>query len=390
MSKYSSKRIQGFSETVFSKYTNLAKKYHAINLGQGFPNFKEPDIIIDAYKQAAKEYQQYAPSTGMPIFNKQVAIAKSRLIGKELNPETNIQVTVGATEALFAITQAFINPGDEVVLIEPFYDAYPADIMMAGGVPKYVPLYPQKDGSWQLDFDELRAAFSKNTKAIFLNTPHNPTGKVFTASEIDKIIALAVEFDSLIVSDEPYEYSSFSDFVSPLSRENAWERTLAISSVGKTFSVTGWKIGYVTGHEKLITDLHLAHQWIPFAVATPLQIASAFAFEQANEESNSYFDDLKTSFIKKRDILAAALEKSPFKPLKSEGTYFIMADSSELAYKDDIALCDDMPKRFGVAAIPPSAFYCDEHKYLAKNLVRFAFCKTDEMLIEAGKRLSNA
>ncbi len=388
MSKYSSQRIQGFSETVFSKYTNLAKKYNAINLGQGFPNFKEPDIIINAYKQAANDYQQYAPSTGMPILKQMAAAAKSKLIGKELNPDTNILVTVGATEALFAITQAFINPGDEVVLIEPFYDAYPADIMMAGGIPKYVPLYPQKDGSWQLDFDDLRAAFNKNTKAIFLNTPHNPTGKVFTANEIDKIIALAIEFDSLIISDEPYEYSSFSDFVSPLSRTNAWERTLAISSVGKTFSVTGWKIGYVTGNEKLIADLHLAHQWIPFAVATPLQIAAAHAFEQANQKGNNYFRDLRTSFMKKRDILETALEKSQFRPLKSEGTYFIMADSSALGYKDDIALCDDMPKRFGVAAIPPTAFYCDEHKYLAKNLVRFAFCKTDEMLIEAAKRLS--
>lgn len=388
MSKYSSQRIQGFSETVFSKYTNLAKKYDAINLGQGFPNFAEPDIIINAYKQAASQYQQYAPSTGMPIFKQMAAAAKSKLIGKELNPDINIQVTVGATEALFAITQAFINPGDEAILIEPFYDAYPADIIMAGGIPKYVPLYPQKDGSWQLDFAELRAAFNKNTKAIFLNTPHNPTGKVFTASEIDKIIALAIEFDSLIISDEPYEYSSFSKFVSSLSRENAWERTLAISSVGKTFSVTGWKIGYVVGNEKLIADLHLAHQWIPFAVATPLQIASAIAFEQANQIDNSYFADLKTSFINKRDLLANALQKSAFKPFQSEGTYFIMADSSELKYKDDIALCDDMPKLFGVAAIPPSAFYCDEHKYLAKNLVRFAFCKTDEMLIEAGKRLN--
>ena len=389
MSKYSSQRIRGFSETVFSKYTNLAKKHNAINLGQGFPNFAEPDIIINAYKQAANEYQQYAPSTGMPVFNKMAAAAKSKLIGKELDPNTNIQVTVGATEALFAISQAFINPGDEVVLIEPFYDAYPADIMMAGGIPRYVPLYPQNDGSWQLDFEELRAAFNKNTKAIFINTPHNPTGKVFNASEIDKIIALAVEFDSLIISDEPYEYSSFSEFVSPLSRANAWERTLAISSVGKTFSVTGWKIGYVVGNEKLIADLHLAHQWIPFAVATPLQIAAAIAFEQANQENNSYFADLKASFIKKRDLLANGLEQSAFKPLQSEGTYFIMADSSELGYPDDIALCDAMPERFGVAAIPPSAFYCSEHKYLAKNLVRFAFCKTDEMLIEAAKRLSN-
>lgn len=387
MSQYSSQRISGFSETVFSKYTALANKYQAINLGQGFPNFGEPEIIMNAYREAANDYQQYAPGSGMPVFNKAAAMAKSNLIKRSVDPNTEIQVTVGATEALFAIAQAFINPGDEVILIEPFYDAYPADVIMAGGIPKYIPLIPQKDGTWLLDFDELDKLFSDKTKAIFINTPHNPTGKVFDVTEIDRIIALAEKYDALIVSDEPYEYAAFKEHVSPLARPGGWERTLAISSIGKTFSVTGWKIGYIVGPSELINDVNMAHQWIPFAVATPLQIASAKALEIANQSNNSYFADLKALFIKKRDLLQNALLQSAFKPLKSDGTYFIIADSSALGYKDDVALCDDMPKRFGVAAIPPSAFYSDEHKYLAKNLLRFAFCKTDEMLIEAGKRL---
>ena len=387
MSQYSSQRISGFSETVFSKYTALANKYRAINLGQGFPNFGEPEIIMNAYREAANDYQQYAPGSGMPVFNKAAAMAKSNLIKRSVDPNTEIQVTVGATEALFAIAQAFINPGDEVILIEPFYDAYPADVIMAGGIPKYIPLIPQKDGTWLLDFDELDKLFSDKTKAIFINTPHNPTGKVFDVTEIDRIIALAEKYDALIVSDEPYEYAAFKEHVSPLARPGGWERTLAISSIGKTFSVTGWKIGYIVGPSELINDVNMAHQWIPFAVATPLQIASAKALEIANQSNNSYFADLKELFIKKRDLLQNALLQSAFKPLKSDGTYFIIADSSELGYKDDVSLCDDMPKRFGVAAIPPSAFYSDEHKYLAKNLLRFAFCKTDEMLIEAGKRL---
>jgi len=387
MSQYSSRRISGFSETVFSKYTALANQYQAINLGQGFPNFGEPEIIMNAYREAAHDYQQYAPGSGMPVFNRAAAAAKSKIINRAIDPDSEIQVTVGATEALFAIAQAFINPGDEVILIEPFYDAYPADVIMAGGIPKYIALMPQSDGSWQLDFDELDKLFSDKTKAIFINTPHNPTGKVFDAAEIDKIIALADKYDALIISDEPYEYAAFKEHVSPLARPGGWQRSLAISSIGKTFSVTGWKIGYIVGPAELINDINMAHQWIPFAVATPLQIASAKALEIANRDGSSYFANFRELFIKKRDLLKNALQQSAFRPLKSDGTYFIIADSSALGYKDDIALCDDMPKRFGVAAIPPSAFYSDEHKHLAKNLVRFAFCKTDEMLIEAGKRL---
>jgi len=385
-SQYST-RIRSFGETVFAKYSRLAKEHNAVNLGQGFPDFDPPQSIMQAYLDAASSNQQYPPFTGLPELSEVVAKIKSPKTKQNLDPIKNVQITVGATEGLFAITQAFISPGDEVVLLEPFYDAYPADVIMAGGVPKFVPLRPQSDGSWQLDMQELRNAFSNKTKAIFINSPHNPTGKIFSSEELDAIIEIATEFNALIVSDEAYEYIAFTPFISPASRPGGFERTLTVASVGKTFSVTGWKIGYVVGPEVLIHAVRMAHQWITFTVATPLQRATAVALKQAHEPNDTYFADLASMFQNKRDILIEALKLTPFKPMTPQGSYFVVADSSALDYKDDIALCEDLPLRIGVVAIPPSAFYSDEHKHLAKNLVRFAYCKTDEAMFEAAKRL---
>ena len=384
---YASARVADFGETVFATYTRLAREHDAVNLGQGFPDFEPPALIIDAYRQAAETYQQYAPLPGMPQLSDIVAQVKGRVVKQSLDPLENVLITVGATEALFATCQALIDPGDEVILLEPFYDAYPADVKMAGGVPVYVPLHPQSDGSWQLDFDELRSAFSPKTKAVFINTPHNPTGKVFSAEELDRVVALAEAFDAVIVSDEAYEYIAFADHISPASRPGAWERTVAISSVGKTFSVTGWKVGWAVGPEPLIRAVRMAHQWIPFTVATPLQLAAATALVETEKEGNSYFCDLRTLYERKRDLLVSALQETPFEPLVPQGSYFVMAHTERLNYADDVALCRDLPKRIGVGAIPPSAFYSEAHKPLAKNLVRFAFCKTDEALEEAARRL---
>ena len=313
-----------------------------------------------------------------------VAAKLSVSLGRELDPAQNVQITVGATEALFAATQAFVDPGDEVVVLEPFYDAYPADIVMAGGVPKFVALEPHGD-DWLLDFGALEAAFSSKTKAVIVNTPHNPTGKVFTVTELDRIVALAERYDALMVSDEVYEHIAFAPHVSMASRPGAWERTLTVSSIGKTFSVTGWKIGWVVGPPALITPLRLTHQWIPFAVATPLQVASARVLREA--ETNGYYANLEARFRNKRDLLLTQLRDTPFRTLTPQGGYFVIADSSALGYKDDVALCNALPERAGVAAVPPSAFYSDAHKHLARKLVRFAFCKSDEAILEAGRRL---
>ncbi|CAN5901196.1 methionine aminotransferase [soil metagenome] len=382
-----SRRIASFGETVFATYTRLAAEHGAVNLGQGFPDFAPPAIVMDAYRRAADTYQQYAPLPGMPQFNEAIATVKGAALGRNLDPLRNVQVTVGATEALFAVAHALLDPGEEVILLEPFYDAYPADVLMAGGVPRYVPLHPQADGSWQLDFEELARTFSAKTKAIFINTPHNPTGKMFSASELDEIVRLAEQWGAIIVSDEAYEHIVFEPHVSPASRPGAWERTVAISSVGKTFSVTGWKVGWVVGPEDLVHAVRMAHQWIPYTVATPLQLAAAEALTEAGRADSPFFQDLQTMYQGKRDLLLDALAATPFRALTPQGSYFVMADSSALGYKNDVELCLDLPQRIGVAAIPPSAFYSEPHKHLAKHMVRFAFCKSDAALREAGERL---
>lgn len=379
-----SARVSSFGETVFSTYTRLAQQHSAVNLGQGFPDFPPPEFALAALKEAASGFQQYAPLPGVPELLEAVAAKMSARLGRELTAPQHVQVTVGATEALFAAAQAFVGPGDEVVVLEPFYDAYPADIVMAGGVPKFVALEPQGN-DWLLDFDVLEKAFTNKTKAIILNTPHNPTGKVFTEGELDRIVALADKYDALIVSDEVYEHIAFAPHVSIAGRPGGWERTLTMSSIGKTFSVTGWKVGWAVGPETLITPLRRAHQWIPFVVATPLQVASAQILREA--ETNGYYAELERLFRHKRDLLLAQLRETPFRALEPQGGYFVIADSSALGYKDDVALCNALPERAGVVAIPPSAFYSDAHKQLAKHLVRFAFCKSDEAILEAGQRL---
>lgn len=380
---YASRRIAGFSETVFAKYTRLAQAAGAINLGQGFPDFDPPEFVRMALREAAAGNQQYAPLPGLPVLLEALAHKLAPALGRELSAD-NLQITVGATEGLFASMQALLDPGDEVVLLEPFYDAYPADVTMASGVPRYVPLTPQADGRWSLDLDELRTAFTPRTKAVILNTPHNPTGKVFTAAELDAVVALAEQYDAVIIADEVYEHIAFVPHLSVASRPGAWPRTITLSSVGKSFSVTGWKIGWAVGPQPLISALRLAHQWIPFAVATPLQQATAHVLQQA--ETSGYYAELSAIYQRKHDLLLAALSGTPLKPLTSEGSYFVMADSSALGL-DDVALCDALPGRVGVAAIPPSAFYSEAHKPLAKHLLRLAFCKRDEALIQAGERL---
>lgn len=268
-----SRRVAPFGETVFATYTRLASEHGAVNLGQGFPDFAPPAFALDALADAAAGAQQYAPLPGLPELLEAVADTLSEPLKRPLDPVQNVQITVGATEALFATMQAFLDPGDEVVLLEPFYDAYPAMVTMAGGVPVYVPLEPQGE-DWVLDVDALGRAFSAKTKAVVVNTPHNPTGKVFTAAELGAVVALAERYGALIVSDEVYEHIAFRPHVRVASRPGAWERTLTISSIGKTFSVTGWKVGWAVGPPELITPLRRAHQWIPFAVATPLQRAA--------------------------------------------------------------------------------------------------------------------
>jgi aspartate/methionine/tyrosine aminotransferase len=399
------KRVQGFGATVFAEFTALANEHQAVNLGQGFPNFPAPDFVKDAARDAiAADLNQYARGGGHPRLVNAVADVYGPLFGRELDPMTNVLITVGATEGIFATIQALVDPGDEVILIEPFYDSYPATVIMAGGTPVYVPLRFAADatsaGEWTLDMDELAAAFSPRTRLIILNTPHNPVGKVFTRGELMQIAALVQKYDALVLSDEVYEWMVYPEagravaHVRMATLPGMWERTITLGSAGKTFSVTGWKVGWAIGPATLVRAVGLAHQWIPFAVATPLQEAVAIGLEQSQERG--YFAWLAAMYQAKRDKLLRGLEQVRLTPMRPDGSYFILVDTRGLdvpvpdGMARDIAVCRWLTTEVGVAAIPPSAFYSDGHKHLVENLARFTFCKTDEMLDQAVQRLAQA
>lgn len=394
-------RVSSFGATVFAEFTALAIQHNAVNLGQGFPNFSAPDFVKEAACLAiANDMNQYARSAGHPRLVKALSQVYSPLFGREIDPMAEIVVTTGATEAIFATIQGLINPGDEVILIEPFYDSYPASVIMAGGKPIYVPLRFKVGASsaaeWTLDFDELAAAFSSKTRLLILNTPMNPVGKVFTRSELTKIAELVQKHDVLLLSDEVYEWMVYSgaQHVRIATLPGMWERTITLGSAGKTFSVTGWKIGWAIAPKHLANAVFLAHQWIPFAVSTPFQEAVGAAFEQVEEQG--YFKWLSEMYCQKRDKLRNALNEVGLTPVKPDGSYFIIVDTSHLdipvpaGERRDFALCRWFTSEVGVAAIPPSPFYSGEHKYLTDNLARFTFCKTDEMLDEAVRRLKKS
>lgn len=402
-------RVRSFGTTVFAEYTALAIKHSAVNLGQGFPNFPAPDFVKAAAQQAiAEDLNQYARSAGHPRLINALAKVYGPLFGRDLNPQTEIVISTGATEGIFATVQALVQSGDEVVLIEPFYDSYAPSVIMAGGTPVYVPLRPQPNAAssadWVLDMAELEAAFTERTRLLILNTPQNPLGKVFSRAELQQIAALVQKHDVLVLSDEVYEWMTYS----PLQRNGQaaarpvehvriatlpgmWERTVTLGSAGKTFSVTGWKIGWAIASEKLAHAIFMAHQWIPFAVATPLQEAVAVALEVAPE--HDYFNWLGQMYQGKRDLLLNVLQEVGLTPLVPDGSYFILVDTSGLAIpqtagvRRDVNFCRWLITEVGVTAIPPSHFYSPANQYLTDNLARFCFCKTDEMLEEAARRL---
>ncbi|NOX62210.1 MAG: aminotransferase class I/II-fold pyridoxal phosphate-dependent enzyme [Chloroflexi bacterium] len=381
-------RVAHFPPTVFAEFTALAIEHKAVNLGQGFPNFPAPDFVKEAARRAiAEDYNQYTRYGGhLPLVEALAAQAELDF-KRPIDPLNEIQVTAGATAGLFAACQALLEPGDEAILFEPFYDAYPADVTMAGGVPRFVPLRPQSDGHWAYDPDELAAAFSPRTRLLFLNTPHNPTGKLFSPQELAEIAELCQKYDVIVLADEVYERMTFDGL--PMHRianlPGMWERTISMGSAGKTFSVTGWKVGWCIGPRHLIAAVRAAYQWITFCVSTPLQQATAEAVREAPRLG--YYETLASQFQSKRDRLRRALAATGFRPLSPQGTYFIIADTSAFDFPDDVSFCRWLTAEVGVAAIPPSAFYSKPHKHLARHLARFCFSKTDEELDLAAERL---
>ena len=383
-------RIQGFATTVFTEFSALAKKTGAVNLGQGFPDFDGPDSIKAAAVDAIQRgVNQYAIGSGAEDLRTAIAEHARRFYGQEVDPATMVTVTSGATEAIFDVVLGLVDPGDEVVLFEPFYDSYAASVTMAGGVPRFVPLQPPDDAhpSWWFDDSELAAAFGPRTKLVLLNTPHNPTGKVFTEAEISRIGQLAQAHDAFVMADEVYEHLVFAParHVRVATVPGLAERTVTVSSGGKTFGFTGWKVGWVVAPPALRSAVQSVHQFVTFATASPLQAAVAAALRLPD----AYFTDFTAQYQRKRDLMLQALKGAGLPAFAPDGTYFVMADIRGTGFADDFAFCRFLAERVGVAAIPPSAFYGPEHAGQGKNFARFAFCKRDETLAEAATRLSH-
>jgi aspartate/methionine/tyrosine aminotransferase len=383
MDRFAAEKIRGFGTSVFAEMSRLAVEHGAVNLGQGFPDFPAPGFVKEAAKAAIDaDLNQYAVSHGAPRLRQAIAAAWGTAWGRDIDPDREVTITSGATEGIFDALQAFIGPGDEVVSFEPFYDSYPTSATLAGGRLVPVTLQPPY---WSFDPDALRAAISPRTRVLLLNTPHNPTGKVFTRAELELISELAQAHDLLVVADEVYDRITFdgAEHISLATLPGMWERTLTLNSAGKTFSATGWKIGYAIGPASLNAAMRAVHQFVVFASATPFQDAVALGIETAEERG--YYAKLATEYTARRDLLRGALESAGLPVLPISGSYFLMAGFGHLPFEDDASFCRYLTAEIGVAAVPPSAFYLDKSR--ATKLARFCFAKREQTLREAATRL---
>jgi N-succinyldiaminopimelate aminotransferase len=379
-------RVQQFGTTIFAEMTALAEAHNAVNLGQGFPDFAAPDFLKEAAKAAIDaNLNQYAPSNGRFRLRQAIAQKMVEQYGYTADPDKEILITHGATEALFATILGLVNPGDEVIIFEPFYDAYVPAVQLAGGVPRFYTLRPP---DWAIDPDELAALFNERTRLIIVNTPHNPTGKVYSREELSLIADLCQRHDVLALTDEVYEHIIFDGRSHHLlaTLPGMAERTITISSLGKTFSVTGWKVGWVVARPDLVQAAYRMHQYMTFAIVNPMQEAAAVALETA--ATNSYYHDLAARYQARRDYLVTILQAAGLSPILPQGGYFVMVDISGLDVANDVDFCHRLTKEVGVAAIPPSAFYHDPAD--GAGLARFAFCKSMGLLQKASKRLSDS
>lgn len=381
MKHATARKLVPFGVSIFSEMTALANQHGAINLSQGFPDFDGPDWLKEAACQAVREGpNQYAPSHGLPVLRQAIADKTRRMYGLSYDVDTEVTVYSGGTEAIFSTLSGLLDEGDEVVLFEPFYDSYPACVAMSGATARYVPLrWPD----FSFDTAELAAAFNERTRLIMLNTPNNPSGKVFSLGEMEIIADLARRHDTFVVTDEVYEHILFDGHrhVPFASLPGMRERTVTISSTAKTFSMTGWKIGYTLAPPELSRAARSAHQFVTFCTAPPLQVAMAAGINRIEE----YLPDLDREYGERREVLLEVLQRVGFKVRPPQGTYFVLADFTPFGFDDDVAFCRHLTTEIGVAAIPPSAFYM--HKEHGRHLVRFAFCKNVQTLQAAGERL---
>jgi aspartate/methionine/tyrosine aminotransferase len=375
------RRLEPFGTSIFTEITELATARGAVNLGQGFPDWDGPAFVKEAAERSmAGGADQYPPSPGVPELRRAVADRYGPLFGRDLDPSAEITITAGCTEALAASFLGLVDAGDEVVLIEPYYDSYPVGAALAGAEVRFVTLRPP---DFRLDAAELEAAFSPKTKLVVVNTPHNPTGRMFDRGELEAVARLCRTYDAVAIADEVYEDITFGpQHVRLATLDGMWERTVTLSSVGQTYSLTGWKVGWAIAAAPLSRAVRAAHQFLTFTTPTPVQYGAAAALRAPG----SFYEDLRSSYRERRDLLVAGLEAAGLRPFAPDGTYFVMADHTAFGFPDDRSFCPHLIEEAGVAAIPPSAFYHSAAD--GADMVRFAFCKETPTLVEAVERLA--
>lgn len=377
-------RTRGLGSTIFSEVTALALRHGALNLGQGFPDDDPPEELTAAAREAiADGHNQYPPVTGLPALREAVALRRRLDYGLTYDPDTEVVVCAGATEAITASVLAFCDPGDEVLLFEPYYDSYAAAIALAGARRRTVPLRRVPGGGFGFDPDELRARITPRTRLLVLNSPHNPTGTVFGTAELDRIAEVCQEHDLIAVTDEVYEHLTYDGVrhVPLATRPGMWERTVAISSAGKTFNATGWKVGWACGPAPLVAAVLRVKQYLTFAAGTPFQAAVAHGLVHAMPAVRAIRDELR----RRRDLLTGVLARGGIPTLPCPATYFLQIDVADLGGTDGAALSRELISAAGVAVIPSAAFYDDLDA--GRALVRLAFCKSPETLSAAAERL---
>ncbi|OGV69171.1 MAG: aminotransferase [Lentisphaerae bacterium RIFOXYB12_FULL_65_16] len=374
-----SERLSGFTESVIRRMTRVANACGAINLSQGFPDFDPPPALVQAAVKAAQHGpHQYAVTWGAPGFRAALARKQSRWMGLALDPDANIVVTCGSTEAMMAAMMTACNPGDKVVIFSPFYENYGADTILSGATPIYVPLRPP---DYTFDPDELRRAFAQRPKALVLCNPANPSGKVFRRAELEYIASLAAEYDTFVLTDEVYEHIVYAphEHVYFAALPGMFERTFTCSSLSKTYSITGWRLGYVIAPARLIDGARKVHDFLTVGAAAPLQEAAITALGFPD----SYYHELQALYTRKRDVFLAALDAAGLAYTRPQGAYYVMVDVSEFGCDDDLAFCEWLAQDVGVAAVPGSSFFREP----VRHLIRFHFAKQESTLLAAGERL---
>ena len=377
------RRLHGIPPTIFTRMSALATRTGAVNLGQGFPDVDGPPTVIAQAVEALRTgHNQYAPGPGVPALRAAVARHQQRHYGLELDPDTEVVVTTGCTEAIAAALLGLVDPGDEVIVLEPYYDSYTAMIQMAGGVRRPVTL---RAPDYRLDVEALRAAVGPRTRFVLLNSPHNPTGTVLTREELQAVADLAIAHDLVVITDEVYEHLTYdAEHVPIATLPGMRERTLTLSSAGKSYSFTGWKVGWASGPAPLVDALLAAKQWLTFTSGSPLQPAVAHALDEEPDFPRDLAADLRT----RRDLLCAGLAEAGLRVRVPEGTYFATTDIADLGWRDGLEFCLALPERAGVVAIPEQVFHDDQEA--GRHLVRWAFCKDPAVLAEGVRRLGAA